>query len=151
MGVQIKIRKKIIDLYVGMENNVEILPKENVIFTILNMTISKSILQDKIKQVDRQWILILLEILILRIASMVRNVTKWIVDVHSNIQVKIFQNILKKKRSHISLIEIKDNRDKNPANSIWIVKIQIVQKTTKLQVECLQPSMQLTKISPRLR
>ena len=76
MGVQIKIRKKIIDLYVGMENNVEILPKENVIFTILNMTISKSILQDKIKQVDRQWILILLEILILRIASMVRNVTK---------------------------------------------------------------------------
>ena len=76
MGAHIKIRKKIIDLYVGMENIVKILPKENVIFTILNMTISKSILQDKIKQVDRQWILILLEILILRIASMVRNVTK---------------------------------------------------------------------------
>ena len=75
MGAHIKIRKKIIDLYVGMENIVKILPKENVIFTILNMTINQRILK-VIMQEDKQWILSLLEILSLRIVTLERDATK---------------------------------------------------------------------------
>ena len=85
--------KKINNLIVGMELDVEGLLKENVIFSILKLKINRELVQEE----DSQWILNKL----LRTKNLTIDATKWIEDAHLDILAKIYFNIVKKKKKNI--------------------------------------------------